>query len=203
MNRFVRRNRNVILLWGVLIVIGLLIANAWHHELITPEILKKNKDAIQAASSVLTATVVVVGAFLTYYRFFKGRTFSLRGQIEIKVNVHDLLDAENLHVVKVLFKNVGTTAIFNPKLKLIVHILGDNEERRVIDQWFDPGKELVDVPRMYFVDPEESASFLTHVTVSKMSPSVIYTAIISSEEKVIWQDAQSVSNILTSIEKDA
>jgi len=186
-----------------LIVLGLLIANSWSHQIITAQLLATNKDAIQAASSLLTATVVVVGGFLTYYRFFKGRTFSSRGQIEISTNVHDLFDSENLHVVKVVFKNVGTSAIYNPKLKLIVHILGENEERKVIDQWFDPGKELEDIPRMYFVDPEESASFLTHVKVSKESPLVIYTAVVSSEDKVIWQDAQSVSNISSATEKVA
>ena len=201
MKRFFQKNRNILILWGLLIIFILIAINVWKHQIITSEFLANNKDAIDAVSAIITTMIVIIGAFMTYYRFFKGRTFSLRGQIQIKVNVHNLDENKNLHVVKVLFKNVGSSAIFNPKLKLIVDSLGGNEKQRTIDQWFDPGKKIDDSPRMYFIDPEESASFLTHVQVFKESSIVIYTAVVSSEDKTIWQDATSVDNSIIS-EKD-
>jgi len=192
--KFLQRNRDILVFWGILIALVLLIANVWQDQLITAEYLVANKDAIQTASSIASAVILIIGALFTYYRFFRGRTFSARGQIDIQTKVHHLNEQTNLHVTKVQFKNVGSTAIFSPKLKLVVDSIGTERKREVIGHWFDPAADIEDVPKMYYVDPDETTSFLVHREIPKSTRIVIYTAIVSSDDRVVWQDAESISN---------
>ena len=75
------------------------------------------------ARSLLETILLVFGAIASYFRFFKGRTFSPRLTINATVEVFPIDAAKMLHVLNVDVKNVGSTAIWGlePRVEIYFH----------------------------------------------------------------------------------
>ena len=114
MRRLLRANRSEIIAVLTLAALGLGIANLVKDGLITEAVLKEKKDAIEAAASIVTTVLILLGAIFSYFRFFRGRTLAVRAEISIEVSVHGTPRDSNLHAIRVLVKNVGASAIWEP-----------------------------------------------------------------------------------------
>ena len=82
------------------------------------------KDAAATLNSILTMIVLSVGSYYSYYRFFRGRTFSERAEVIVKVTVHDTPEDITLHGVTVEVKNLGSTAIWKPRVTVTLKSYG-------------------------------------------------------------------------------
>ena len=195
MRRFLQRYRDILALTGIVAIGVLVVANSWKYGLVSAGLLSRNKDAISAATSIIGSLTLLIGAFLTYYRFFRGRTFSARAEIAINASIHQSGGDFYIHAVEVELHNVGASAIWFPELVLAIRIDGGKQVRR-ISQWWEPGAELSDLPPMRLVEPGESASFLAHESIPIDANIVTYVAIVKSERRAVWQKVATVSNVL-------
>src|SRR5688500_17068781 len=78
---------------------ALLLANLVRHAVLTWEAVNTHKESLDAASSVLAILVLGIGSVLSYFRFFHGRTFSTRGEVDFQVDVHSLPSGHLLHLI--------------------------------------------------------------------------------------------------------
>lgn len=62
---------------------------------------KVNKDALTAINNLCTTTAVIIGGILTYYRFFRGRTFAARAELSIDVDVVEGPENSSLPLITV------------------------------------------------------------------------------------------------------
>ena len=125
-----------------IVAIALLIANVWKHQILSSTWLGTHKDALAALNSIVTLLVFLAASIFSYYRFFRGRTLSLRANLDIDISVHETPNEYNLHAYTVTAKNVGTSTIWNPKphLRVIVHGPEEIQSERDIEHWYEePG----------------------------------------------------------------
>src|SRR6478736_2620036 len=139
---WLRRNKGVITFAVSLLVLLLLVANAWKLHLVSVQLLAAKKDAISAVTSVASAVVLIAGAIFSYYRFFRGRTLSLRLELSLCVSVHDTPNGVLLHSIDLRAKNVGTSTVWNPVPKIIVKIHGPAgiDQTIAIAHWWEEDK---------------------------------------------------------------
>jgi hypothetical protein len=108
-----RRGLIIALLSGA--AIGLVLANLVKQGVVTWATLETHKDGLAAAQSVVSITVVLVAAVLSYFRFFHGRTFSTRAELDLTVRVFSLPNGQLMHAISLALRNIGGAAIWDPQ----------------------------------------------------------------------------------------
>jgi hypothetical protein len=177
----------------VCLVLVLVIGLA-RHGYLTPDTLKNQKDAISAASSICTALVLAIGGTASYYRFFRGRTFSVRAELSLDATIIKSPQAYLLHVVIFSVKNAGTMAIWNPVPSISVQSeTPKGSTRTEIVGWL---QESVgdDLPRKSVIDAGEIANFFFQHPVDPEVWAVTYIATVKSEEGDVWTTAKTLAN---------
>jgi hypothetical protein len=202
MQRWYVRNRDTIVpLLGVG-AIALLLANLIQHGYLTASLLATNKDALSALQSVVQVVVLTAGAIFSYYRFFRGRTFVSRAEINIVVQVLSAGEDQHLHSVIVQFKNLGTVSIWEPLPVVNVQLIGP--EGVVSETWrnwraarvtdHQNARDLESTIPLTVVDSGETVTFNTYHEVSKRFWAAEYEVFVKDSDGNIWKRAAMVSN---------
>ena len=193
--KWLLKNRETVLPILGAIALALLLAILVRLDILTTSKLATNKDALSALSSSVTMIFLLIGGVFSYYRFFRGRTFFARADIDIKVTIADTNTDKTIHFVVVEIKNIGTLPIWNPTpiVDVITIHNGPNSTERW-DRWeegtINDKKELFTV-----VDTGEDASFFNHHNVSKDVWAVGYIAYVTAESGETWKKAIMVPNL--------
>ena len=119
----------------ILILIAFGVINNFSSILCT---LKNNKDSIGAIQSISSIGVIMIGAVVSYYRFFRGRTFSTRLELEMEVTVIPADENTNIHSITLKARNIGTLSIWGLEPIITVDIHGPEEYPKVGDvtHWY-------------------------------------------------------------------
>jgi hypothetical protein len=104
---WLRRHKGAVVFGLTLLVITLLFADAWKYGIVSADWLGKRKDALSSLSSIITMLILLAGSTFSYYRFFRGKTLSLRLELSVDVSIHETPHATLLHAITVTAENVG------------------------------------------------------------------------------------------------
>lgn len=163
---------------------------------LTLDWLRRNKDAISAAGTLVSAGAVLTAGTLAYYRYFKGRVFSTRAEISIASQVTASPDGQYLHSVEILFENIGTVTIWQPTI--VLYIMARHRDgatsRAIIEDWNRPEDERSSAAVQGVVDPGETALFFTERLFPEDIWCVRYTATVSSKAGDVWTAIRTVKN---------
>jgi hypothetical protein len=178
------------------LVISLLFANAWKYRIVSVDWLKEQKDALSALSSIITMLILLAGSVFSYYRFFRGRTLSLRLEIGIDVSVHKTTKPFFIHAITVIAKNVGSSTIWNPTPHVTVHIHGPDtiaQEREITGWWEEP---IIEDRKLLapVIDSGETVTFFAHQEIPADAWAVTYTASLRTDNGDSWFAAKTISN---------
>jgi hypothetical protein len=193
---FLLKNRANIIIFLTIAILLLCIAILWKSGIVSLSALKEQKDSISAIQSILTIIFLIFGAVASYYRFFRGRTFSTRAELELDVSIHKCKDQFYLHAISLTAKNVGTISIWNPKPKIQVqiHSQNDKEKIRVISDWWEEDSSDVATEMVTLIDSGETVTFFAHQEIPLESYAVTYLASMSCDSGDIWHTAKTISN---------
>lgn len=148
---------------------------------------------------VVTLIAIVGGGILTYYKFFKGRTFSAKADINIEVTLIETPNDSYLHTVKFSIINNGNVTIWNPTAKIGIKKFGPtiDIEKEVIEGVIE--KSFFDnevTPRYYMVDPGEKTFFVQQFELEKKFWGVSYDIEVVSRKGDTWKNSVTVANKL-------
>jgi hypothetical protein len=174
----------------------LVLANLAKRGVLTWDTLKAHKEALESASSGLSILVVFVGAVLSYFRFFHGRTFSTRAELDMTVQVYSLPNRLMLHVIALELKNIGGSAIWDPQPFVSMTIHGPEGTRPggEISEWPDVLPAYDAGPHTFVVDTGETARFAAQRTFDPGDWSVTYMASVRCDSGDIWKHIKIVRN---------
>jgi hypothetical protein len=184
--------------------VALALANLVKRDFLTWKMLADHKDGLDAASSAIGILVVTAGAVLSYFRFFHGRTFSTRAELDLVVKVYALPNGRLLHTISLSLKNVGGSAIWNPQ-PLISILLSDADGSRdagTIDRWFDPLQTDDGTLRVSVIDTGETGRFPTKMTFDATVWTVTYMASITCDSGDVWKHVHIVCNAPSGTDKE-
>lgn len=167
MSRFDR-----IRLWAtpVLIVLVVLLGLAYLVKLglVDPSRLSAGKDTLAAVGSICTTVTVLVTGIFAYYRFFRGRTFTLRLDLESEVTLVDGPHAASLGLLTVSVKNIGNITVWDPVVtaKIKYRYLDGRIVENDVSRWVDtpsPGRRR----KVTTIDPGECSTFSAEIFVDR------------------------------------
>ena len=192
-----RRKSALIVTFSALIAVLGLIGIVRHGLFSLPD-LAKNKDGLNALQSIVTMTAIIGASIASYYRFFRGRTFSVRADLSISCKIVPSDDSSFLHAVTFTVRNVGTMAIWNPLPQMRVELQTAGGSRSyAITNWLDDHMTH-DPNSKGVIDAGETALFFVRHTVEKSVPAVTYVASVMSEDGDSWMTGASFANELSS-----
>jgi len=167
----------------------------WKADVISADWLTKQKDALSALNSIVTMLILVAGSIFSYYRFFRGRTLSLRSELSLEVSVHETSEQHLIHAIALTAKNVGGSTIWNPKPRIIMHIHGpkDVEQHRVITNWWE-GSGNEDQKTAIVIDPAETVGFFAQQNIPDKAWAVTYMVSLQADRGDVWSICKTVSN---------
>jgi len=178
------------------LLIGLICAYAIVHHYLKWSWLNQNKDELAALNSLIGVAAILVGGVLAYYRFFRGRTFSTRAELAMKVDVLEIPTKGFLHVLTLSIKNVGTVSIWTPQpvVRVTAHREGTDDSVELVDNWYDATIGQGQSPRLSVLDSGESNDFFMHRTFSKDVWAVTYLATVGCSSGDSWTKLSTVEN---------
>lgn len=194
--RFTAKTRFSVVAALVALCLLLVLANIIKHGLLTWEELVRHKDALAAANSAVGIVVLCIGAILSYFRFFKGRTLSLRAELKLDIAVIEAPGERYLHAISLEVKNVGSATIWNPSPKIAAYTYtGENREfHSLTDQWDEPLQQDDGIQRIAVLDSGETSSFLSHKVFDRSVWAVTYMASVSCDSGDVWKRLATVEN---------
>jgi hypothetical protein len=195
MKKWLTRNREAIVPLLIVVVATLILVNLIKHGLLTVSGLASNKDALAALNSSVSIIVIAVGALFSYYRFFRGRTFYARAELNIQVTVIDTPEDFNIHVVTLIIKNIGTLSIWEPMPILKTYEQGPKGvTSQIWDNWRESSPSENETEMLAVIDSGEIAYFTHHHRVSKEVWAVTFSAYVRSHTNEMWKNSITVKN---------
>lgn len=193
LRRFATRHRGV--LAGILIVLVAVLAAA--------NILKYfpqlrfgpvEPTQISAFSAALTASIVAAGAAYSYFHFFRGRTFSLKVELQVEISVVPLSDRNAyLHTVRVDVKNVGASTLWYPTVTIRSQAIGGEIETHDVTRWWVEhvgGKPT----ELEIIEAGEKQSFVLLKEHARSVDAVTYYCSCASQDGNEWYTARTAAN---------
>lgn len=192
--KWLLRNRETLFPALSALALALLIAVLVRLDILTASKLAANKDALSALSSSVSMIILLIGGVFSYYRFFRGRTFFARADIDIKVTIIDTNSDQLIHFVVVEIKNIGTLPIWNPTPVVDVTTIDSRTHKN--DRWDNwvEGRVTNRGEVYAVVDSGEDASFFNEHEVAKDAWAVAYVAYVTAESGETWKKAIMVQN---------
>jgi fumarate reductase subunit D len=175
------------------VVILLVVANLVKDGYITATALKDQKDAISSVSTIISTVLLIIGAVVSYFRFFRGRTMAVRANVSIDVSVHTAQQDSRVHGVTIKMTNVGTSPIWNPAPVLSIQYHGEQKPHANVDEW-DVTSRQNPQGTQFVIDSGETSEFFAYVRVPSRIEVVRYEAIVTCKSGETWQAARTVSN---------
>lgn len=179
-------------LLAIIIVLLLLLLNKQH--LVSISSLVKNKDFFDVISKVVGSSAIIVGGILSYYKFFKGRTFSESLKLFVNVKVFSATESQNLHFIDIQLENTGNVTIWEPHIFVDIVYYSDLRKEENIDliernsEKDEKGfyKPLIEVT-------ETISNHLNHL-VNVSDWLIVYRVKIISKKGNIWERLVSIPN---------
>ena len=155
------------------------------------EWLGSKKDPIQSITTIVSSGLVVLGALFAYFRFFHGRTFARRLDIQLDVKVIKTTPVAFLHAIDLDIKNIGSVPIWNPTVVLRIQQHGQSVgEPEEIDDWQDP----FPIDRGSVIDTQESQQFYVWRRIPEDTWAVTYWVKVSTSRGEAWTRAITIAN---------
>ena len=119
----------------ILFILGIEIL--FRYNLLSVQIITDNKGIIEVIKDIILIITIVGGGILSYFKFFKGRTFSLKADIHFDIKIFQTPNEDLLHAIKVEVENKGNFSIWDPKIILIIYKYGidGNVAKETIKEW--------------------------------------------------------------------
>jgi len=196
MQDWMKRHKGAIVFTLTLIIAVLLLANAWKHRIVSVQWLTDHKDALSALNSIATLVILLAGAIFSYYRFFRGRTLSLRAELDLEVSIHQVPTEGFFHAARFSAKNVGTSTIWNPRphLRLELHGAGKQDRFIEIEHWWEQAVSEADNESAAVIEPDETVYFFAQRPIPVDVWAVTYWASLEADSGDTWHIAKTVSN---------
>ncbi len=193
---WLKRHKGALTFALSLLMITLGLANAWKHQLISTDWLNTHKDALSALNSIVALLILIAGSLFSYYRFFRGRTLSLRAELSIDVSVHNTPEQFLLHAVTLTAKNVGSSTIWNPTPHISVRVHGPPglAEGREITDWWNEDRSEDTGATAPVIEAGETVSFFTHQEIASKAWAVTYFASLRADTGDAWFVSKTVTN---------
>jgi hypothetical protein len=190
-----RRYKSHFVLVLIVAVCSLAIANLLKHGVAVKSAIVQNKDFIDAISKILGATALAIGAVASYYRFFRGRTFAAKADLNLEVAVYETDQDFRLHVINLEVTNLGPVPISEPRPQIDVYLYGPSGTKKYsIDKWWHPLDEDGEADNVSLIDSQESSQFHSSQHIPNEIWAVLYVARVESDRNDTWSRAITVSN---------
>lgn len=181
-----------ILPWLFLLALVLGIALLVKDGYLTQATFKDNKDSFAAVASLTTACVLLLGGFLSYVRFFKGRTLKSKLNLELKAGSAPA-SGGYLHWVEAEIKNTGTVTVWHYRVKAtaILHkgLIACSVE---VGDFIQPP----DASRRYtLIDVGESAYEQAFLLVPEEVDAVTFIVEVSDKSDHLWTRSVTAKNV--------
>jgi hypothetical protein len=160
-------------LWAtpVLLVLVVLLGLAYLTKLgiVNPSRLGAGKDTLAAVGSICTAVTVLVTGVLAYYRFFRGRTFTLRLELNGEVTMVDGPHTASLGLLTVSVKNIGNITVWAPQItaKVKYRYLDGRVVEDDVARWEDDIVRTGRRRKVTTIDPGECSTFSAEIFVDR------------------------------------
>ncbi|PSR56886.1 hypothetical protein AHMF7605_27005 [Adhaeribacter arboris] len=189
------KRETIVLLLTILIVI-LGVGTLFKYNILTFQKLATNKDLIGVFKDIITIIALIVGALLSYFRFFSGRTFSTKADIELEAVLIETPTKSIMHALTVSIINKGSLTIWEPEAILSVQEYTENgaQEEVVYEQFLRTSYFRKGEKGDVVIDAGEKAYFTFLQEFNLSTWAVTYTAEIRNDRGRIWQKAITVEN---------
>jgi hypothetical protein len=189
-------NRRLVLTTGLaLTAAALLFANAAKYGLLSERFFTVHEKTIDGVGKLLGAMAILLGSIASYFRFFKGRTFSAKADLEISVTVIPTTSKDHLHVISVRLKNIGPVPIWDPRIRFKMIERSSSPSRtteitgwRLEDSLGDGTQEAC------VVDSQEHALYHSEQLIDKEVWAVRYEIAVQSSDGDTWYAMSTVPN---------
>lgn len=187
------RERIVIILTIIIAGLGLAVLNKY--KIISEASLSSKSGLIGNIKDIITILAIIIGAVLTYFKFFAGQTFTPKAQVDFQVTIIENPQGKFLHTVKVIVTNLGNLTIWNPKAEISAKPRGDGNTREgVVRNFIEKDYINKKSDNQTIIDPGERVSFVIWREFDKNIWAVTYTAEVSSDGGRKWQNMITVPN---------
>lgn len=146
-----------------------------------------------------SSAVLLTGAVLSYFRFFYGRTLSLRADVTLAVTGIPDPCGGRLYTAIVTVKNVGTVTIWHPQPSIEVRLpRGDQaEDHDSLPVTVDRVQRKVSAGKSStsLIEPGESVPYCFHIRTAAVSWATTFMAAVSCDSGNVWSAYATVENV--------
>ncbi len=179
----------------LLIVLILAAALALKTGFISRSKLVANKDWLSVVGSIVSASAILVTAFLAYFRFFRGRTFARRAILTVDITALGAPYGGSLHTVVVHINNVGTAPIWDPRVQ--IELTEIDSARRTQSRTFEAAYDLAgesssDRALINVLDSGETTDFAGQTMINREVWAVTYLVTLRSASGDTWSTVRAV-----------
>jgi hypothetical protein len=173
----------------------LLLANALKYGLISEAFFSEHGKTVEGIGKIVTPIVLLIGAVASYFRFFKGRTFSARAELGITVSVIRASGEENLHAISIRLKNIGPVPLWDPTISLRIQAYGPTPSAPVeIKGWRLEHTDSTDGEEACVIDSQEYALYHADRLVATDIWAVRYEAAVRTAAGDTWFGMTTIAN---------
>ena len=162
---------------------------------VTKRSIAQDKDFFAAIASAVSLIAIVLGAAVSYLKFFRGRTLSPRLALVLADNPVKVTGG-NLHALEIEIRNVGTVPVWDHSIEIFVQFHDEPSEpmRPVTDfaQWpvtTKDGKPLQNV-----IDIAESAYEHAFYFVPARIQACTFRVTVTTPDHSRWSRCLTVGN---------
>lgn len=164
------------------IIIFLLFLINLKYSFITIETIEKRKDLIDGISKMISSLILIIGAILTYIKFFKGSTLTEKLAIVIQGRIIKFDKESNYHLIDIEFKNTGLVPIRNLEIETKTDCIEPDIKTEYIEIENDMHSEI----SKFIIHSQSSGAYNYIYKVPKNSKAVRNTLDITSEKGSRW-----------------
>lgn len=177
--------------WLILIAVVLALAVLFKRGALPRDISDHTIGLIGAVSSIATTVILIAGAILSYFKFFKGRTLSPK-LIIIPSSGKVTFNDEVVHWIETKIENKGSVAIWNYQVSIEATLhMNKDEHVKVLNFMPAPadteGRERV-------IDVGETVFEHAFLPVPEGVSAITFQIAVTDKSKTIWWRCLTVNN---------
>lgn len=189
---------------SVIIILLLILANLFKYNYFSLLMFAQNKDAITTLTSIISTIILIISALATYYRFFRGRIFSTRVEIELKVSLHLINKETVLQAIEIEITNIGGFSIWEPSVSLSAYkhnLNGELSSPIAVNIWGSPSNEERQ-ESVIVAHPQEKIHFYAFQKIPTKTTIVTYVTTVRIGKKTTLSKAITVPNVAGGLQKN-
>ena len=177
--------------WLILLAFILVMAVLIKDGVIANTRLVENKDVFDATWKITATLVLIIGGILSYVRFFGGQ--ALRPKLILKLQSGVIpIDKKFLHWIEIEIQNVGSSSIWNYRIRIYATHHGPNLYRDEVTDFVSAPRDLK--IQEQFVDVGESAFEHALVFVPPHVSAVTFQVVLTDEKGAMWTRCLTLKN---------